>query len=98
MGFVGKFYLFSAAIQSGQIPLAMIGALSAAAGVYYYLRPMVWMYMKEGHTEARVSPVALTALAICGFALLAFGIVPGPLLEVARVSLDSLLSYASPTP
>jgi NADH-quinone oxidoreductase subunit N len=97
MGFVGKFYLFSAAIQSGQVPLAMIGALSAAAGVYYYLRPMVWMYMKEGHTEARVAPVAFTALAICGFALLAFGLVPGPMLGLAQTSLQSLIPYTTPT-
>lgn len=90
MGFVGKFYLFSAAIQSGEIPLAIIGALSAAAGVYYYLRPMVWMYMKEGHGHARVTPVALTGLAISGFALLALGLVPGPVLALAEESLKSL--------
>lgn len=92
MGFVGKFYLFSAAIQSGNVGLAIIGALAAASGVYYYLRPMVWMYMKEGSVEVRTAPAAMTGLAISGFALLVFGLIPGPVLELAQRSLQSLFA------
>lgn len=92
MGFIGKFYLFSAAIQSGNVGLAIIGALAAASGVYYYLRPMVWMYMKEGDVEVRTSPAALAGLGLSGFVLLVFGVVPGPILELAQRSLESLFS------
>ena len=46
-GFIGKFYLFSGAIQKGYIWLAVIGVLNSAASVYYYLRIMVYMYFKE---------------------------------------------------
>ena len=91
MGFVGKFYLFSAAVDSGNVGLAIVGALSAAAGIYYYLRPMVYMYMKEGHAETESSPAALAGLAVSGVALLVFGMLPGPLLAIARQSLESLL-------
>ncbi len=90
MGFVGKFYLFSAAIQSGNVGLAIVGALAAASGVYYYLRPMVYMYMKDGHAETESSPAAYAGLAVSGFALLAFGLIPGPMLAVAQQSLQSL--------
>ena len=50
-GFIGKFYLFSGAIQKGYIWLAVIGVLNSAASVYYYLRIMVYMYMKESTEE-----------------------------------------------
>ena len=46
-GFIGKFYLFAGAVQDGYIWLAIIGVLNSAASVYYYLRVMVYMYMKK---------------------------------------------------
>lgn len=90
MGFVGKFYLFTAAVQSGEIGLAMIGALSAAAGVYYYLRPMVWMYMHEGNPRVRMASPALFGLGLATVGTVVFGLYPGPLLSWASASLASL--------
>ena len=46
-GFIGKFYLFSAAIQQHYVGLAILGVLNSVISVYYYFRPMVLMYMKE---------------------------------------------------
>ena len=46
-GFVGKFYLFGAAVRSGYIWLAVIGVLNSAVAAYYYLRIIVYMYMRE---------------------------------------------------
>ncbi|MCC5905414.1 MAG: NADH-quinone oxidoreductase subunit N [Balneolaceae bacterium] len=51
VGFVGKYYVFAAAVQAGLIPLAIIGVLASAASVYYYLRVMVYLYFREAHKE-----------------------------------------------
>ncbi|HEY3307540.1 MAG TPA: NADH-quinone oxidoreductase subunit N [Desulfuromonadaceae bacterium] len=86
-GFIGKFYLFSGAIQKGYIWLAIIGVLNSAASVYYYLRVMVYMYMKEPTEEfdwLQVSaPIAL-ALMISVAGSLIPGIVPSFILQFAQ--------------
>jgi NADH-quinone oxidoreductase subunit N len=51
VGFVGKYYVFAAAVHAGLIPLAVIGVLASAASVYYYLRVMVYLYFREAHKE-----------------------------------------------
>jgi NADH-quinone oxidoreductase subunit N len=86
-GFIGKFYLFSGAVQEGYIWLAIIGVLNSAASVYYYLRVMVYMYFKPGDQEfdwVTVSaPVAL-ALVISAAGSLIPGIVPSIILQFAQ--------------
>ena len=88
-GFIGKFYLFSGAIQKGYIWLAVIGVLNSAASVYYYLRIMVYMYFKESTEEfewVKVSaPVAL-AIVIAVAGTLIPGIVPSIILEYAQMA------------
>jgi NADH-quinone oxidoreductase subunit N len=86
MGFVGKFYIFSAAIKAGYIWLAILGVMNSLISVYYYLRITVLMYMKPA--EADLGPVALTpaqgvVLAITAFGVLWFGIFPGFLYNLA---------------
>ncbi|NGP87761.1 NADH-quinone oxidoreductase subunit N [Fodinibius halophilus] len=51
VGFIGKYMVFAAAIDAGYIALAIIGVLASAASVYYYLRPMVYMYFREPHKD-----------------------------------------------
>jgi NADH-quinone oxidoreductase subunit N len=51
-GFIGKFYIFSAAIQNGYIGLAVIGVLNSLVSVFYYFRLMVVMYMREPDAQA----------------------------------------------
>src|SRR5205085_9563175 len=46
-GFMGKFWLFSAAIDSGYNWLAVIGVLNSAISLYYYVRVVVFMYLKK---------------------------------------------------
>ena len=46
-GFMGKFYIFSAAIKEGFLGLAIIGVINSAISVYYYLRVTIAMYMKD---------------------------------------------------
>jgi len=93
-GFFGKYYIFSAAVKSGYIGLAVIGVLNSAASVYYYLRVIVNMYMKE--TEDEAAPVAMNAqmipvVALCAILVILIGIRPGILLEAARISVIGLM-------
>jgi len=56
LGFVGKFYLFRAAIQGQFYLLAVIGVLTSLISAYYYLRVVVMMYMREGEPETTNEP------------------------------------------
>jgi len=94
-GFVGKFYLFSAAVKNGYIWLAVIGVLNSAASIYYYLRLVVYMYMMPVDKEVPVPrpPRFYFSMALCASAavVLVLGIVPGSVLEIAERSIISLL-------
>jgi len=87
-GFIGKFYLFMAAVKADLAWLAVVGVLFAAVSAYYYLRVVMVMYMREPETagaESRLatSPVLAVALA-CAFAgVLVFGLYPNPLVSFA---------------
>jgi NADH-quinone oxidoreductase subunit N len=86
-GFIGKFYLFSGAIQAGYIGLAIIGVLNSAASVYYYLRVMVFMYMKDPVEEfdwLKMTPSLTICVIIAVAGVLIPGIVPGYILELAQ--------------
>ena len=94
-GFVGKFYLFSAAVKNGYIGLAVIGVLNSAVSIYYYLRLVVYMYMipAEGEVPVPRPPRLAFSLALCASAaaVLVLGIVPRSVLEFAERSVLSLL-------
>lgn len=86
-GFIGKFYLFSGAIKAGYIWLAIIGVLNSAASVYYYLRAMVYMYMKNPTEEfdwMTLSPAVMLCILIAVVGVLVPGVVPSYLLELAQ--------------
>lgn len=86
-GFVGKFYIFSAAIKSGYIGLAVIGVINSVISVYYYLRITVIMYMKEPTREfapLTISPLIVAAIAISVIGTLHLGIFPSKVMEIAQ--------------
>ena len=92
-GFVGKFYVFSAAVKSGYIGLAVIGVLNSVVSVYYYVGVLVRMYMVEGGVEvARPSsrPYVFATLLVTVVATVALGIFPSSLFELARQSFLAL--------
>src|SRR5438094_523484 len=64
-GFFAKFYVFSAAMQSNLIGLTIVGVINSAVAAYYYLRIIVFMYMREPRQEVPVTPVPMGL----GFAL-----------------------------
>jgi NADH-quinone oxidoreductase subunit N len=94
-GFIGKFYLFSAAVKNGYIWLAVIGVLNSAVSIYYYLRLVVYMYMIPAIADAPAprQPRIAFSLALCASAavVLVLGVLPRSVLEFAERSVLSLL-------
>ena len=85
-GFVGKFYIFSAAVQAGYIWLAIIGVMNSLVSVYYYLRITVLMYMKPAEADlgpVTFSPGPTAVLAATAAGVLLIGIFPGFLYALA---------------
>ena len=84
-GFIGKYRVFAAAVDEGLISLVVVGVLASAASVYYYLRVLVQLYMKEnetGITLARPGTVYTAALLLMGLLTLYFGVNPGVLTDL----------------
>ena len=88
-GFVGKFYIFKAAVGAGHIWLVIIGAVNTAISAFYYLRVVVTMYMREPEEELEFSPYASTlviGLIIAAVGVLLIGILPSLMLTPAQNS------------
>lgn len=89
-GFVGKVYLFAGAVKAGWTWLAVIGVLTSAISLYYYFGLVLNMYLKEPE-ETPVSPAPARAivalLAVFALATIVLGVLPGPLVDLARHSL-----------
>ena len=94
-GFVGKFYLFGAAVQAGYVWLAVIGVLNSAVAAYYYLRIIVYMYMREPDEAAPAAMVpsvaGALALVVSLWGVMQLGIMPAPLLGLAQAAVAPLL-------
>jgi NADH-quinone oxidoreductase subunit N len=91
-GFVGKWYIFSAAIQEGHYWLAVIGVLTSVVSIFFYLRIVVMMYMTEGpeSVRPRVPAPAMAGLAIALIAVLYLGILPARVLDIALDSIATI--------
>jgi NADH-quinone oxidoreductase subunit N len=91
-GFMGKLWLFGAAIESGYIWLAVIGVLNSALSLYYYVRVVVFMWISEGEAGPafRVSPAVAVVLVITAIGTVALGVYPRLLFDFAATSAASL--------
>ena len=91
-GFMGKFWLFSAAIESGYIWLAVVAVGNSAISLYYYIRVIVYMWIKEeiAGPPIKVSPAMVAALVITLVGTIVFGLYPRPLFELAAASTQVL--------
>ena len=88
-GFVGKFYIFKAAVGAGHIWLVTIGAINTAISAFYYLRVVVTMYMREPEEELEFRPYASTlviGLIIAAVGVFLIGILPSLMLTPAQNS------------
>ena len=92
-GFVGKFYIFSAAVRTGHIGLAIVGVLTSVVSLYYYLGVIVYMYMRDPiELPARRPSVALVmGLALAAVCTVEMGLFPGNFLDLAQQSVARLL-------
>jgi NADH-quinone oxidoreductase subunit N len=92
-GFMGKFWVFGAAIEAGYIWLAVIGVLNSAVSLYYYVRVVVFMWLttpEDTPIPIHLSPAIVTVLALMVIATLVFGVYPRALFEFAEQSAASL--------
>jgi NADH-quinone oxidoreductase subunit N len=91
-GFMGKLWLFGAAIDSGYVWLAVIGVLNSAVSLYYYIRIVVFMWLKNEPTGSApvTSPAYALVLGVAVAAILLFGVYPQPLFQFAQASAATL--------
>ena len=95
-GFTGKFAVFSAAVEGGAWPLAVVGVLASAAAAFFYVRIIVLMFFTSPHggprddadDEARPGAVvvasqgfAVVAIGACAVLTVLLGVLPGPVLD-----------------
>ncbi len=93
-GFLGKFFIFRAAIHSHLVGLTILALLNSVVSVYYYFRIIVAMYMHEGKTEA--SDVVLpwpvrTALAVCVLGIFYLGLAPNGFVGLGDLATKALM-------
>jgi len=92
-GFIGKWYIFSAAVQDGYYGLAIVGVLTSVVSVFYYLRIIVMMYMAD--TPPEFAPAPLTATGLAGLAaaalgILYLGVLPTRVIDIATRSIETI--------
>ena len=86
-GFVAKFYIFSAAIEEGFVTLVIIAVLNSAISFYYYLKVVVFMYMKEptGEFQISLTPMTLFVVIIGIIGTVELGIYPDPIITLTHL-------------
>jgi NADH-quinone oxidoreductase subunit N len=92
-GFIGKWYIFSAAVQEGHYPLAIIGVLTSVVSVFFYLRIVVMMYMADETSKVATPPItraAFAGLALATATVFGLGVLPTPVLDLAQQSIATI--------
>lgn len=93
VGFIGKGYIFSAAVGAGYYGLAIIGMLTSVISVFFYLRVVVMMYMTDrsgAPVPAPVTGLGLAALTVAIIAIIVLGILPAPVMTLAAQSIATI--------
>jgi NADH-quinone oxidoreductase subunit N len=94
-GFLGKLYVFTAAVQAHLTWLAIIGVINSVISAYYYLRVVVAMYGAEGKTgettALSLGPGLQIGIGLAAVATLLLGLWPMPILNLARATVTALL-------
>jgi NADH-quinone oxidoreductase subunit N len=86
-GFIGKYFLFYAAVGAGFGWLAILAVVMSAVSMAFYFRLVMAMYLKEGREAALASPAGLRVVAVIAFVItLFFGLLPQSLIEQVKDS------------
>jgi NADH:ubiquinone oxidoreductase subunit 2 (subunit N) len=94
-GFIGKFYVFGAAVQTQMWVLAAVAAVNSVIAAFYYLNVVRYMFLTPAEEDAspiRVAAPIGGALAITGVLTLLLGLLPTSLIAWASASADTLLA------
>jgi len=92
-GFLAKFYIFVAAVRQGLVPLVIIGVLASLISVFYYLRIIVYMYMREPSQEIEIAvenPSLFLVLFLCLYGVIQLGLFPRNILILINQAVSSL--------
>jgi NADH-quinone oxidoreductase subunit N len=93
-GFIGKWYIFAAAVSAGYYGLAIIGVLTSVVSVFFYLRVVVMMYMADADATVPapvpLSRVGMAALVGAIVAIFYLGILPASVLTLASQSIATI--------
>ena len=93
-GFIGKWYIFSAAVSAGYYWLAIIGVLTSVVSVFFYLRVVVMMYMADREAglpaPAAIPGVGMAALMVAIIAIVYLGVLPTRVLDFAAESIATI--------
>jgi NADH-quinone oxidoreductase subunit N len=91
-GFFGKLYVFLAAIEAGQVALAVLGVLSSVVAAYYYLRIVKVMYFDDTVEvlDRGIGRDMVVIQTVMGVLTALFFLYPGPLLSGAEAAVKSL--------
>lgn len=87
-GFIGKYGLFADVVNSGRTPMVVVAVLTSVVSMYYYLRVIIYMFMKEPGTEVvvfnRLKGAGLAAL-ISAVATMQFGVFPRTIINFVKL-------------
>jgi NADH-quinone oxidoreductase subunit N len=87
-GFIGKYGLFSSAVTAGEVPLVIIAVLTSVVSVFYYLRVIVYLFMKESGQEV-AKYQAMRGASIAAFvsaaATIQFGVFPKAIIHFVKM-------------
>ena len=87
VGFLGKFFIFDAAIRQHQTLLVVIGVITVGCGFYYYLkvvRAMFWLEPPHDLPPLQVSALSRTAIALLIAGIFVLGVYPQPVLNALQ--------------
>jgi len=92
VGFMAKFYLFAAVVKAGLVPLAVIGVINSLVSVYYYLRVIIVMYMREGEEDSYAGTewVSLATAGALAVLVIYLGVRPDAFHQAAAVVVRQL--------
>ncbi len=88
-GFIGKFFVFKAAIEKGLLWLALVGVANSLVSLGYYLRVVYVLYMRDPVEEDRaapLSPESRLAILLCALGTIGVGVFPSRLLDLAAAA------------
>lgn len=95
-GFFGKWYVFSAAVQADMVGMTILAVLSSAVGAFYYLKVLVYLYMKSPEEGAPVavpmkSSYVVFALVLAAYFVMKMGLTPARYLDAALAAASGLI-------